>query len=59
MRPRIVGRIVLAVATVAFAVTALIAVIGTDEEGWHHGLEATALALLALTSATCYRYFED
>ena len=59
MRLRIAGRIVLAVATVASVATALILVIGTDAEEWHHGLEATAFAILALTSATCYRYFED
>jgi len=59
MRPRLVFKIVLSVATVAFLLAALVIAIDTDEESMYHGLQAIALAILSLTTVTAYRYCED
>jgi succinate-acetate transporter protein len=60
MRKRIVGRIVLAVLTVLFAVLCVIyAISANDVEEIHHVGRAIAWGILSLTSATFYRYFED
>jgi hypothetical protein len=59
MRPRVAGRIALGTATVILVLTALVVSIDTDEQSAYHGLQAITYAILALTTAVCYRYFED
>jgi len=60
MRPRTVGKIVMAVLTVLFVTLAFIYALNTDKnEDLYHGFRAVCAAILALTAATCYRYFED
>lgn len=60
MRPRLVVKIVLAVATVALLLAAFVLALDTkDEESAYHGLQAITFAVLSLTTATAYRYCED
>ena len=59
MRPRVAGRIVLGTATVILVLTALVVSIDTDEASAYHGLQSITYAILALTTAVAYRYFED
>ncbi len=60
MQVRLVGKIVLAVLTVVFVLISVIYAISTKEmDKVYHGVRALTAAILALTSATCYRYFED
>ena len=58
MRPRLVFKIVLSVATAALILAALVIAIDTDEESMYHGLQAIPLAILSLTTVTAYRYCE-
>ena len=60
MRPRTAGKIVLSVLTVLFALLSILYALNTkDVEKIYHGFRALTFALLALTTATAYRYFED
>ena len=60
MRPRLGGKILVAVVTTVLMLLALGYGIGCKEnEDLYRGIRGVTLALLALTSATCYRYFED
>jgi hypothetical protein len=59
MRPRIIGRIVIAILIILFTAGAVIGALEADEESLYHGIEGLVSAVLALTMAVCYRYFED
>jgi len=59
MRPRVAGRIALGTATVILFLAALVVSIDTDQEAAYHGLQSITYAIMALTTAVCYRYFED
>ena len=59
MRGRTIGKIVLAVITVLFVLLALNYTHQVGEDNLWEGTRAITFAILALTSATFYRYFED
>ena len=59
MRPRTLGKIIIAVLTAVFLLIALIFAIEVDEEAMYKGYRAITYAVLSLTAATLYRYFED
>lgn len=60
MRSRMAGKIAVGVIIIVFAVLAVIYALNTREaDKLHHGFRAVTSALVALTAATCYRYFED
>jgi len=60
MRVRMAARIVVGVAIILFVTLAFIfALVTEDADDIHHGFRAVCAAVLALTAATCYRYFED
>lgn len=58
MRPRTLGKIVIAVLLVMSLLAALIYAMQTPD-GVHDSARAIAYAIMALTFATVYRYFED
>ena len=60
LRPRTLGKIVIAILIVAALATSFLFVLetgGTDE--LYKGARAITYAIIALTFATVYRYFED
>ena len=60
MRTRTIGKVFLAIMTALFVLLAIIYAWGVnDPEKLYHGARALSFAILSLTSATCYRYFED
>ncbi len=60
MRPRTLGKIVIVVLIVACVLTAVIfALASPDPEKIYKSFRAVTYAILALTFATIYRYFED
>ena len=59
MRPRVAGRIAVGVLIIVFAVLAILYAWHTEPEKLYHGLRAVTAAILALTGAISYRYFED
>lgn len=60
MRGRTIGKIVTGVLTVIFALLCIIYAISADaSEDLHHAIRSVSWAVLSLTAATTYRYFED
>ncbi len=60
MRPRTFGKIVIVVLIVAAVLTAVIfALESPEQEEFYKSFRAVTYAILALTFATIYRYFED
>ena len=60
MRARTIGKVFVGVMTVLMVLLAIIYALSVDEmENTYHGVRALSFAILALTAATCYRYFED
>ncbi len=59
LRPRTLGKIVVGVLTLCCMVTSLLYAISVHEATLYYGARAITYALLALTLATVYRYFED
>ncbi len=60
MRPRILGRIIVGVLIVVCLLVALIyASEDPQPDEIYKSLRGITYALMALTFATCYRYFED
>lgn len=60
MGKRVTGRIVMSVLTVLFGLLCVIyAIRCSDMDSLDSGLRAFSWGILALTSATFYRYFED
>jgi hypothetical protein len=60
MRPRTLGKIVVAAAMLACLAVALIfALEGPRPEHYYKSLRAITYAIMSLTFATVYRYFED
>jgi hypothetical protein len=60
MRPRALFRIIVGLCTAAALITALIfAVQSPHEEQIYRSFRAITYAIMALTFATLYRYFED
>ena len=60
MRPRLAGKILVAVVTTVLMLLALgYGISCKKNEALYRGIRGVTFALLALTSATCYRYFED
>lgn len=58
MRGRTTGKIVTGALTVILGLMTIFYVITIESDGVD-GFRAIAYAILALTSGTCYRYFED
>ncbi len=60
MRVRSTGKIIVGALIMLFALLAIIYTFQADTmEDLDRGVQALCFALLSLTSATCYRYFED
>jgi hypothetical protein len=60
MRPRTLGKIVVAVIMVMLLITAFIyALESPDPDKAYKSYRAITLAIMALSFAICYRYFED
>ena len=60
MRARLAGKIAVGLLTVVFAALAVTyAISANSKDELYHALRAVTAAVLALTAATCYRYFED
>jgi len=60
MRPRTLGKIVIAVLIVTAVLAALIfALESPDQAEFYKSFRSVTYAILALTFATLYRYFED
>ena len=60
MRARTMGRVFVGVMTALMVLLAIIYALSVDDaEKLYHGVRALSFAILALTAATCYRYFED
>lgn len=59
MRPRTLGKIVIAVLLVVALLAGLIYAMQTPDNVVHDSARAIAYAIMALTFATVYRYFED
>ena len=60
MRARTIGKVFVGVMTVLTVLLAIIYALSADDpEKLYHGVRALSFAILALTAATCYRYFED
>lgn len=59
MRPRTLGKIVIAILVIVCLLVALLFALEVEEETLYKGARAITYAILALTFATIYRYFED
>jgi len=61
MRPRTLGKIVVAVATVSLLIVALIYALESPNETreMYKAFRGITYSIMALTFATLYRYFED
>ena len=59
MRPRTLGKIVVAVLLVCCLLTAMLFALEVHDDSIYKGFRAVTYAILALTFATIYRYFED
>jgi hypothetical protein len=59
LRPRTLGKIVIAVLVIICLLTALIFALEAGEKDLYKGVRAIIYTLMALTFATLYRYFED
>jgi hypothetical protein len=59
LRPRTIGRIVIAVLIVCALMASLIFAIEVKNETFYKGFRAITYAIMGLTFATVYRYFED
>jgi hypothetical protein len=59
LRPRILGRIVVAVLMLCCLLVALLFALEVGEGELYKGARAITYAIMALTFATVYRYFED
>lgn len=59
MRPRTLGKIVVGVLLLCSLLTALLYAIAVHESTPYDGARAVTYAVIALTLATVYRYFED
>jgi hypothetical protein len=60
LRPRTLGKIVLGVAVFCCLATAFLFALGVkNEETYYKGFRAITYAIMGLTFATLYRYFED
>ena len=59
MRARTAGKIAIGVLTILLAVLAIMYALNARPDKMEHGVRAITAALLALTTATSYRYFED
>ena len=59
MRARTAGKIAIGVLTILLAVLAVTYALHTTADKMEYGIRALTAALLALTAATSYRYFED
>jgi len=61
MRPRTLGKIVIAVATVSFLIVAFVYALESPNETkeMYKAFRGITYAVMALTFATLYRYFED
>lgn len=60
MRGRTTGKVLLGAMTVLLVLLAIIYAWNTDDpDKLYHGVRALSFAILSLTTATCYRYFED
>jgi hypothetical protein len=59
MRPRLMGKIVLIVATLGLGAAAFVQAVTTSEFKAYRGKRAVTFAILALAGAASVRYFED
>jgi hypothetical protein len=59
MRPRLMGKIALIVATLGLAVAAFVQAVSVNEHKVYRGYRAISFAILAVAGATSVRYFED
>lgn len=59
MWQRATDKVVTSVFIIVFMVLAIIYALDTDRESLYHGVRAITCAILSLTAAQCYRYFED
>jgi len=59
LRPRTLGKIVIATLVVICLLTALIFALEAGEKEIYKGVRAITYSIMALTFATLYRYFED
>ena len=59
MRPRTVLKILVAVLTILFIMLSILHVYKAHSDEVHEGVRAITYAIIALTCATGYRYFED
>ena len=61
MRPRTAGKIIAGSLTLAGIILAIIYAFNVEEmeKDFDHAVCAIVFAILSLTTATCYRYFED
>lgn len=60
LRPRTIGKIVVVVIMLATLTTAFLYAVSTDDQTQlYRGVRAVAYAIIGLSFATVYRYFED
>lgn len=59
LRPRTLGKIVIGVAIVFSLSTSLLFALEVGDDDLYLGFRAIAYAIMGLTFATIYRYFED
>ena len=60
MRKRVVGRIVVGAIVLLCAVLSIVYALQADsKDRQHRGLQALTFAIISVTGAVSYRYFED
>jgi hypothetical protein len=59
LRPRTLGKIVVAILLICCLLVALLFALEVKEAELYKGARAITYAIMALTFATVYRYFED
>ncbi|MHC5033672.1 MAG: hypothetical protein ACYTFZ_01385 [Planctomycetota bacterium] len=59
LRPRTLGKIAVAIAMICCLMVALLFALEVEETELYKGTRAITYAIMALTFATVYRYFED
>jgi len=59
IRPRTLGKIAIGVLIVMALLVSFIFILEVDNDSLYKGYRAVTYAIMALTFATIYRYFED
>lgn len=59
MRPRTLGKIVVVILIIVCVLSSFLFALEVDEESLYKGTRSITYAIIALTFATIYRYFED